>query len=247
MSGWDVSAVGMAVPQCGGGETAAPAPAEEQPQPLQPEQEDEGKSLVEMMQEAKEKAEARRDSFKIKKNGSEYGDAAMTAYARLARARSQADVNAAASYARRRIVQFQAALRSDSDNSERIRAAIRQLQKAVGRARRKGRDLDREKLIQARQVKAQKEDQRRKAVQLGQELNRKKTMRMIRESGYLREAEVDDRLQAQMAQTRLELRTQAEKLAASVEPQVGAAAQQYAASVPTSSAPAAAVSVDVQV
>lgn len=207
---------------------------------------EETKSLTEMMQEAKEKAEKRRDSFKLKKNGSQYGDAAMTAYSKLARARNQAEVNAAAGYARRRIAQFQGALSSDSDNSERIKAAIRQLQKAVGRARKKGRDLDREKVLQVRQKKAQQEQERRKAAQLNQELNRKKTLRMIRESGYLRETEIDNRLQAQLAQTRLELRAQAEKLAEHAAPSVEAAAQQYAAaSSPVEAAPAA--SVDVQV
>ena len=133
---------------------------------------------------------------------------------------------------------------SDSDNSERIKAAIRQLQKAVGRARKKGRDLDREKLLQTRQKRAQKEQERRKATRLNQELNRKKTMRVIRESGYLREAEIDNRLQAQLAQTRLELRAQAEKLAERAAPSVEAAVQQYAAAAAPAAAPTA--SVDVQ-
>lgn len=211
------------------------------------EREEEGKTLIEMMQEAREKAEAGRDSFQLKRNGSEYGDATMTAYSKLARARSHAEVNAAAGYARRRIAQFQAALSSDSDNADRIRAAIRQLQKAVGRARKKGRDLDREKLLEVRRRRAQQEKARRKAAHLGQELNRKQTMRMIRESGYLREAEIDNRLQDQLAQTKLELRLQAEKLSASLEPSVGAAMQQYAAqSAPAASAPAPA-EIDIQV
>lgn len=237
----------VAVGQSGsaGWEAASMPTATEESLQVEPDEE-EPKSLAEMMQEAKEKAEKRRDSFKLKKNGAQYGDAAMMAYSKLARARNQAEVNAAAGYARRRIVQFQGALGSDSDNSERIKAAIRQLQKAVGRARKKGRDLEREKLLRARQLKAQKEQERRKALQLNQELNRKKTMRVIRESGYLRETEIDNRLQAQLAQTRLELRAQAEKLAAGMEPSVEAAAQQYAAAAaPAVSAPAA--SVDVQV
>ena len=89
--------------------------------------EDEINNLKEMLQQAKEKAEERRDSLKLKQNSAQYGDAAMMAYARLARARNQGQVNAAASYAQRQIVRFQSALRSDSENAERIKAAIRQL------------------------------------------------------------------------------------------------------------------------
>lgn len=239
MSDMKITAVGMAAPQ----QTAAPA-AETK---TRSEPEQETKSLVEMMQEAREKAEARQDSFKMKKNGGEYGDAAMTAYARLAKAKNHAEVNSAAAYARRRIAQFQAALHSDSDNADRIRAAISQLKKAVGRARRKGKDLDREKLIQLRQRKAQQEKARRKAAQLGHELGRRQSMRMIRESGYLREVEIDNRLQAQLAQTRMELRAQMEKISAAAEPSVEAGMQQYAAQAAPVAAPVPAASVDIQV
>lgn len=239
MKDMEVTAVPAAVPQKAAAQEAKAQTSEED--------REKPKSLVEMMQEAREKAEKRRDSFKLKKNGSQYGDAAMTAYSKLARARNQAEVNAAAGYARRRIVQFQGALSSDSDNSERIKAAIRQLQKAVGRARKKGRDLDREKVLQVRQRKAQQEQERRKAARLNQELNRKKTMRMIRESGYLRETEIDNRLQAQLAQTRMELRAQMEKISAA-EPSVKAAMQQYAAQAApvAAAAPTPAAGLDVQ-
>lgn len=240
MQDMDVAAVATAVPQKAAaqeGKTQSPEKGQEQ-----------GKSLIEMMQEAKEKAEQRRDSFQIKKNGSEYGDAAMEAYARLARARNHAEVNSAAGYARRRIAQFQAAVHSDEDNAERIKAAISQLRKAVGRARKKGRDLDREKLLQIRQAKAQKEKERRKAAQLGQELGRKRNMRMMRESGYLREVEIDNRLQDQLAKTRMELRAQMEKISAAAGPSVKAAMQQYAAQAApvTAAAPVPEASVDVQ-
>lgn len=249
MSDWSVAAVGVAVPQTGTAPaqgSAAPEEASVQSRPTgsQTEREDKSKTLAEMMQEAREKAEKRRDSLKLRKNASQYGDAAMTAYARLARARNAGEVDAAAGYARRRISQFQAAVRSDEDNAERIKAAIRQLQKAVGRAGRKKRELRQEDLTRARQRKAQMEKQRRKAAHLGQQLNRSKTMRMIRESGYLREAEIDNRLQAQLAQTRLELREQAQKLAETVGPSLEAAAQSYAAG--SVAAPPPAASVDVQ-
>lgn len=186
-------------------------------------------SIHEMLQEAREKAQERRDSLKLNPNPSQYGDAAMTAYAKLARARNQGEVNAASSYARRQIIRCRAALGSDSDNSTRIKAAIRQLQKAVSRASKKSRELRREDLIRAREKKARLEQQRRKAAGLNQELNRRRTQRMIRESGYLREAEIDNRQQAQIAKVELELRQQAQALSAAVGPSLEGAVREYAA------------------
>ncbi|MCI8827536.1 MAG: hypothetical protein HFE98_01630 [Ruminiclostridium sp.] len=191
--------------------------------------EDEINNLKEMLQQAKEKAEERRDSLKLKQNSAQYGDAAMMAYARLARARNQGQVNAAASYAQRQIVRFQSALRSDSENAERIKAAIRQLQKAVGRAGKKKRELQKEDIIKARQRKAKLEKQKRKSASLQQELTRRKSMRLIRESGYLRETEIDNRLQAQMAATRMELRAQSQALAEQFGPSMEQVSQEYAA------------------
>ena len=170
----------------------------------------------------------------------------MTAYARLARARNAGQVDAAAGYARRQIARFQAALRSDSENSDRIKAAIRQLQKAAGRAGKKKRELQREDLVRIRQKKAALENRRRKAMSLGQELNRRKTMRMIRESGYLRETEVDNRLQAQLAATKMELRAQAQALSDQVKVPVDLAAQNYTAQTGAAEGTPA-LSIDLQV
>ena len=77
-----------------------------------------------------------------------YGDAPLEAYARLARAKDKAAVNAASGYARRRLAQFRTALHTDSDNAARIKAAINQLQKAINRGEKKKRELDREKLAE---------------------------------------------------------------------------------------------------
>lgn len=197
--------------------------------------------IREKLQEAREKAQERRDSLKLKPNPSQYGDAAMAAYAKLARARNQGEVSAAAGYARRQIARCRAALGTDKDNATRIKAAIRQLRKAVGRAGKKGRELRREDLIRAREKRARMEEQRRKAAGLNQELNRKRTLRMIRESGYLREAEVDNRQQAQIAKTELELRQQAQALSAAVAPALEGT--EYAA---PAQAPAPAAQVDIQ-
>lgn len=201
----------------------------------------ETKSIYEMMRDAKEQAEARRDQFKPQKN-TRYGDAPMIAYARLARARTPGEITAASGYARRKIVQLQSALRSDPDNKERIQAAIRQLQKAVRRAGKKQWDVQGEKLTETRRKKALEEKNRRKAARLRQELTRTRALRSIRESGYIREAEMDNRTQEQLSAARLELRTQLQELTASTAGVSAAAAvHQYAAAqaVTAAEAPAA--------
>lgn len=196
----------------------------------------ETESLYEMMREAREKAEARREQFKLPKNA-RYGDAPMAAYAKLARARTPGEVTAASGYARRKIVQLQSALRSDPDNKERIQAAIRQLQKAVRRAGKKQRDIEGERLSESRRKKALEEKNRRKAARLRQELTRTRALRSVRESGYIREAEMDNRTQEQLSAAKLELRTQLQELTASTSGvPAGVAAQQYAAAQAVTSA-----------
>ena len=184
-------------------------------------------SLAEMMQEAREKAEEQAERFKLPKNSRRYGDAALTAYSKLARARTMGDVDAASGYARRQIAQFQSA--KHSDNAQRIEAAIRQLRKAVNRAGRKKRELSREKLTAARQKRLMKEKRLREARRLRHQLKGQQAQRMIRESGYLREAEVDNRTQDQLAASRLELRQQMQQLNDQFGASLESAIAQYAA------------------
>lgn len=219
-----------------------PAPAESAGEDLSSalsQQEEEGKTLVEMIRDAQEKAEAQREAMKLPKSSTRYGDAPLEAYARLARAKSRMEVNAASGYARRRLAQFKTALRTDSDNAAKIKAAINQLQKAVNRGERKKRELDREHLTELRRKRAAKEDLKEKEQRLRQELIRRKSQRMLRESGYLREAEVSDRLATQLTATQMELRQQAQDLAAAASSSLETAVQQYTAAAET--APAAPV------
>ena len=202
-------------------------------------QEGEGRDLLEMIRDAQEKAEAQREAMKLPKSSTRYGDAPLEAYARLARARSRMEVSAASGYARRRLAQFKTALRTDSDNAAKIKAAINQLQKAVNRGERKKRELDREHLTEVRRKRAAKEDLKEKERRLRQELLRRKSQRIIRESGYMREAEISDRLASQLTATQMELRQQAQDLAAATSASLEAAVQQYAAAAePVPSAPA---------
>ena len=206
------------------------APAGEEGMPaFLSQKEEEGKTLIEMIREAQEKADAQREAMKLPKNNTRYGDAPLEAYARLARAKSKMEVNSASGYARRRLAQFRTALRTDSDNAAKIKAAISQLQKAVNRGERKKKELNQERLTELRRAKAAKEEKKEKEKLLRQEIRRRKSQRMVRESGYLREAEISDRLAAHLTATQMELRQQAQSLTASTTASVEAAAQQYAA------------------
>lgn len=224
---------------------ASPANEEQQALVDALREEQEGQpDLAEMMKEAREKAAEREEMFKLPKNSRRYGDTAIIAYSKLARARSLGEVDAASGYARRQIAQLRAAKRSDSDNADRIQAAINQLQKAVNRAGRKKREISQEKLAAKRQARLEKEKRTREAKRLRQQLKTRQTQRMIRESGYLREADVDNRLQDQLAASRLEMRQQMQELTEQTQVSVEAAVQQYTAAASSAeSVPAPEVSV----
>jgi len=225
------------VPQAAQAEQANIAQALRAEQESQP-------SLAERMKEAREKAAEQEKRFQIPKNSRRYGDAAIMAYTKLARARSAGEVDAASGYARRQIAQFRAAKRSDSENAGRIQAAINQLQKAVNRAGRKKREISQEKITAKRQAKLEQEKQARQAKRLRQQLRNRQTMRTYRESGYIREAHVDNQLQDQLSAAKLELREQMQELSASIRTSVDTAVQQYAAASPEAlSAPAPEINV----
>ena len=197
-------------------------------------QEDESQSLIEMIQEAQKKAEAQRDALKVPRN-TRYGDAPLEAYARLARAKNRAQVNAASGFARRKIAQLKASLRTDGDNAIRIKGSIRQLEKAISRGEKKKRELDRERLAELRKARSEEQKKREEL-----ELRRRRTQRMIREAGYLREAEISDRQATQLTATQMELRQQAQNLADSMAASAETAAQQYSAAASSAGAEAAA-------
>ena len=197
----------------------------------------------EMMKEAKEKGEARRQQLQLPKNSARYGDAPLEAYARLSRAKNKAQVSSASGYARRQIAQLQAAKRTDPENAQRIQAAINQLQKAVNRAGRKKREISQEKLSAKRQARLEREKREREAKRLRHQLRSRQAMRMIRESGYLREAAVDNRMQDQLQASRDEMRQQMQELTDKTQTAVDAAVQQYAAA---SAQPAPAPEISVE-
>ena len=246
MSGMSVSGVGASAyyPKPAASGQAAAVQEEQKPlaDALREEQESQP-TLADMMKEAQEKAAGREKMFQLPKSSRRYGDAAILAYSKLARARTAGDVDAASGYARRQIAQLSAAKRSDSDNADRIQAAINQLQKAVNRAGKKKRELNQEKLTAKRQAKLEKEKRTREAKRLRHQLKSKQTMRIIRESGYLREAAVDNRMQDHIAASKQEMRAQMEQLTAQTQTAVDAAVQQYAAA---SAEPAPAPEISIQ-
>ena len=189
-----------------------------------------------MMEEAQERAEQREEMFQRVKNNRRYGDTAMAAYSKLAQARTPAQVDAASGYARRQIAQLRAAKSGDSENADRIQAAINQLQKAVNRAGRKKRELTQEKSSAKRMAKLEKEKRTREAKRQRHELRRRQTQRIIRESGYLREADVDNRIQSQLAASKLELRNQMQDLNAAAPAPLDSAIQGYTASAASETA-----------
>lgn len=192
-------------------------------------QEESRTTLTEMIQDAKEKADAQREKFKLTKATPRYGDAPLEAYARIRRARTQGQAGSAAGYARRRISQLEAAQRSDPDHADQIKAAISQLKKAVSRANKKKLELNKEQLARARQKRMLQEKRRREAQRIQQELRKAQSMRGIRESGYFRETEIANRQADQLTATKMELKAQAEQLGASAQTSMGVAVQGYSA------------------
>ena len=197
-------------------------------QSMKRQREEEGPTLSELLRDAREKADAHQKELdKLKKVTPRYGDAPLEAYARISRARTPAQAGSAAGYARRRAMQLKAALRTDPEHADQIKAAAGQLEKAVGRANRKKLELNREQLSRARMKRMVRENRRREEQRLRQELRKSQAMRAIRESGYFKETEIANRQADQLTATKMELKAQAEQLGISAHASMDAALQGY--------------------
>lgn len=221
----------------------APAPAAPE---VQQEQrpgsagEEEIQSLLEQLQEAGKKAKEMREKLKLPKNARQYGEAAIEAYMRLRRARTDSQVSAAAGYARRKAAQLQSSLHSDSENAPRIRAAIRSLQSAAAQASRKKRELAEEQRAEVRAKRAEEEKRQGKAARIRAEQNRRKAARFVRESGNVRGAVLDHMQQEYLAAQRADAAARAEEVLGSAAPAAVPAspAPDGAAVTPVAAAPA---------
>lgn len=213
-------------------------------------QEEDRSTLAEMLQDAREKADAHREKLERAKPVPRYGDAPMEAYGRISRARTPAQAGSAASFAQRRLAQLESAIRSDPEHADQIRAAINQTKKAVGRANKKKLELTQEQLTQARMKRMAREERRREEQRLRQELRRSQALRAIRESGYFTETDIANRQADQIASTKAEMEAQAEQLGiATGRTILDAAVQGYSSAVETAQiadAPVSFPQVDVQ-
>lgn len=212
-------------------------------------QEASSSSIADMIKDAKEKADAQREKLKLAKVTPRYGDAPLEAYARISRAHTPSQAGAAGSYARRRLAQMEAAIRSDPDHADQIKAAASQLKKAVGRANKKKLELNKEQLARARMKRMIRENKRREEQRIRQELRKNQALRAIRESGYFQETEITNRQADQLTATKMELKAQAEQLGLTAQKSLDAAVQEYSAVAQTAeivSAPVSAPQVDVQ-
>lgn len=219
-------------------------------QSMKKQREEEGPSLSELLRDAREKADAHQKELdKLKKVTPRYGDAPLEAYARISRARTPAQAGSAAGYARRRAMQLKAALRTDPEHADQIKAAAGQLEKAAVRANRKKLELNREQLSRARMKRMVKENRRREEQRIRQELRKSQTMRAIRESGYFKETEIANRQADQLTATKMELKAQAEQLGITTYASLDTAMQGYSSAVHTAEvvdAPVSTPQVDVQ-
>ncbi len=197
--------------------------------PLETAADKDSETIREMIKEAKEKVDRHREQLEKIKTKPSYGDKPLEAYARLARAKNKSQVSLAAGFARRQIAQLRAALRTDSENAEEIKAALCQLEKAVSRAGKKQKDIQKEEIAESRRKRLEKEKERERAQRLNAELRRARMMRAFRENGYMHEAVMDGQQQKMLTATRNELREQAQALSGAVAASAEYAAQQYAA------------------
>ena len=119
----------------------------------------------------------------------------------------------------------------------------------MGRAGKKKLELNREQLARARQKRMAQNNRNREAQRVRREVQRKQTMRKIRESGYFRETEIANRFANQLTATKMELKAQAEQLGVSTQASMEAAVQGYSSAVETAQVadvPVSAPQVDVQ-
>lgn len=143
--------------------------------------------LIETMKQMEKQMQEIKDKFKVKINSSIYNSPAEV-YAKLAQASTIPDVKGVVSTAEHNIYVLKSALGTcDKKDRNKIRAAIAQLEKAVGRAAGKVKDLTNEGNMKAQQKKAKMLNEEKKAERIRIELERQKTMRHSRERAQIEE------------------------------------------------------------
>lgn len=155
--------------------------AEEQKPTLPDVNSPQNKTLIDWMNEAKEKAEKLRKSFQVKNVSSFYHQPTQI-YSRLARAKTIGSVKSVMSNAQNKIFQLKRAISAaDGADKEKLRAVLSQLQGSVNQARRKARSLEAESRLQRQQKKAEREQKFRKATRISYEVRRRRSARVSSE------------------------------------------------------------------
>ena len=187
------------------------------------------KTLFDWMREAQEKAKSRKKLFQVAASSSLY-QSPMQTYARLSRARTEADVKNVLATAQQTVYQLKvAASLGDDSQKEKARAVLAQMQRAVIRGRRKIQDLGEERTIQQRQKRAERQMEQRRALHLALERRRRQSARHARESAAMNEATLWAYQQAEADRQKLEAQLRAEAAISVSDPSAGAAVSAEAA------------------
>ncbi len=129
-----------------------------------------------------------KNKFKVMDANSAF-NAPIDIYSKLARARSIPEVKSVVSTARYKVSKLKAMLRNCEDNEKsKIKAAIRQLEKAITRSYRKVRDLSQENNLSHEKAAAEINDNKKLAEHKKNELLRRRAIRHIRERAQMDEA-----------------------------------------------------------
>lgn len=145
-------------------------------------------NIFDTMKKMQEQVDELRNKFKIIKANSALS-APIDIYSKLARARSIPEVKSVVSTARYKISKLKAMLRDCEDNEKnKIKAAMRQLEKAITRSYRKVRDLSQESNLSHEKTTAEIKDNKKLAEHKRNELYRRRAIRHIRERAQMDEA-----------------------------------------------------------
>lgn len=151
--------------------------------------EDEYKSLIEMMEEMRKQAEARKERSCIRIGGAVYHSPTL-AFNQLARATTVPGVKQAMALAEQNICTLKLAMALGPEREKsKIRATIAALQKVVIRGSGKIKDLNEEDDLRYRQKRAEQERMARRAEQIKYELNKKQAVRRVRECAQIMEGQ----------------------------------------------------------
>lgn len=145
-------------------------------------------NIIDMMKKMQQEMDDLKNKFKIINTNSAF-NAPMEVYSKLARAKNTAEVKVVASAARFKITRLKSMLRDCEDADKRkIKAAIRQLDKAITRAYRKVQDLSKEDNLNQEGLNAKRRNEKKLAEYKESELQKRIVVRKIRERAQISEA-----------------------------------------------------------